>query len=80
MSPTTLDQVKSVAADVFGVSAEALDGSSSPETVEAWDSVQHLSLAMAVESHFGITLEPEDIEKMQTLDAVTARVQKHLAK
>lgn len=78
MSQAILEQVKSVAADVFGVSADALSGASSPETVEAWDSVQHLSLAMAVEAHFGITLEPEDIEKMQTLDAVAIRVQKHV--
>jgi acyl carrier protein len=77
MSQNVLDQVKAVAADVFGVPAESLSGASSPENVEAWDSVQHLSLAMAIEAHFGITLEPEDIEKMQTLDAVAARVQRH---
>ncbi|KAA0255156.1 MAG: acyl carrier protein [Acidobacteria bacterium] len=77
MSKDILEQVKSVAADVFGVPAESLSGASSPESVEAWDSVQHLSLAMAVEAHFGITLEPEDIEKMQTLDGVAARVQRH---
>lgn len=77
MSQDILDQVKSVAADVFGVPAESLSGVSSPENVEAWDSVQHLSLAMAIEAHFGITLEPEDIEKMQTLDGVAARVQRH---
>jgi len=69
-----IEQVKQVASDVFGVPAASLSEKSSPDTVEAWDSVQHLSLVMALEERFNVQFAPEDVEKLRTLADVAAMV------
>ena len=74
MSNSSLDQIRSLAADVLGVDVSQLSASSSPETVDAWDSVQHLSLVLAFEQEFDIQFEPEEIEAMKTLGGIAAIV------
>ena len=56
--------------------AEKITADSSPETIENWDSMQHLNLVLAVEEKFGVQLEPEDIEEMKTIGEVAALVEK----
>lgn len=67
MSPPLREQVLQVAADIFGVPEDSLSEASSPDTVESWDSVQHLNLVLALESTFDIQIAPEDIEKIKSL-------------
>lgn len=76
---TVLDQLREVASDVFGVPTAEITPQTSPETLEAWDSVQHLSLALAIESRFGVVMEPDDIEKMKSIGATAAVVERKLA-
>lgn len=76
---SSLDQIRSLAADVLGVDVAELSASSSPETVDAWDSVQHLSLVLAFEQHFDIQFEPEEIEAMKTLGGIAAIVDRKRA-
>jgi acyl carrier protein len=61
------DEVRAVASDILGVSAVSLNVTSSPETIENWDSVQHLNLVLALEEKFNLQLSPEEIEQMKTL-------------
>jgi acyl carrier protein len=70
MSPDLLDEVRGVAADVFAVDARALHADSSPERVEAWDSVQHLNLVLALEARYDIQFEPEEMDRMKTLGMI----------
>lgn len=42
----------------------------SQKNCEAWDSVNHLNLILALEAEFGVTFEPEEIASMQTLEIV----------
>lgn len=76
MTASTFEQVRSVASDIFGVPAEKITAESSPETIENWDSMQHLNLVLAVEEKFGVQLEPEDIEQMKNIGAVAKVVEK----
>jgi acyl carrier protein len=71
-----LQQVRSIASDIFGVPADKITAESSPETIENWDSMQHLNLVLAIEEKFGVQLEPEDIEQMKNIDAVAALVER----
>ncbi len=72
---TVFDQVRTLACDLFATSADKLSSSSSPETVEAWDSVQHLNLVLAVEEKFHLQLSPEEIEQMKTIGDVVKIVE-----
>ena len=49
MSGEIFDDVRGVAADIFKVDVRLLNAASSPEQVEAWDSLRHLNLVLALE-------------------------------
>ncbi len=76
MTASTFERVRNVASDIFGISANKITAESSPETIENWDSMQHLNLVLAIEEKFGVQLEPEDIEQMKSIGAVVALVEK----
>lgn len=68
-------QVFQLVADVMGLPVAEVDHSSSPETLEGWDSVKHLTLAVALEERFGIMLTPEEIESITDVRALLTLVQ-----
>lgn len=41
---------------------------------DAWDSVAHLNLILALEAEFGVFFEPEEIASLRTLAAVRERI------
>jgi acyl carrier protein len=67
LNPAVFDQIRSMASDLFGVPAERITATSSPETLENWDSVQHLNLVLALEEKFGLQLSPEEVEQMKSI-------------
>ncbi len=75
---STFEQVQAIASDIFGLPAGKITAESSPETIENWDSMQHLNLVLAVEEKFGVQLSPEDIEQMKNIGAVAAVVDKKI--
>jgi acyl carrier protein len=75
---STFEQVQAIASDIFGVPAGKIDADSSPETIENWDSMQHLNLVLAIEEKFGVQLAPEDIERIKTIGAAAALIEKKL--
>jgi len=76
LTASTFEQVRNIASDIFGIPADKLTAESSPETIENWDSMQHLNLVLAIEEKFGVQLDPEDIEQMKDIGAVAALVEK----
>ncbi len=75
---STLEQVQAIASDIFGVPVGKITAESSPETIETWDSMQHLNLVLAIEEKFGLQLSPEEIEEMKSVGAVATLVGKKL--
>ena len=76
MTASTFEQVRNVASDMFGIPADKITAESSPETIENWDSMQHLNLVLAIEEKFRVQLDPEDIEQMKNIAAVARLVEK----
>jgi len=62
-----LDKVRQAVSDVFGVPVADVTAESSPQTVEAWDSMGHLNLVLALEQSFGVQFSPEEIAGMTTV-------------
>jgi acyl carrier protein len=75
---STFDEVQGIASDIFGVAVAKLTADSSPDTVDTWDSVQHLNLVLALEERFGLQLSPEEIDQMKTLGTTAALIQTKL--
>ena len=69
------DQIRTMASDIFGVPADKITPTSTPETIETWDSIQHLNLVLALEEKFGVQLSPEEIEQMKSIGDVIKLVE-----
>jgi acyl carrier protein len=61
------DRVKTILSRVLGVAKDSLDGNSSPDTIETWDSSTHLTLVMSLEEEFGVQFTEEQIVQMMNL-------------
>ncbi|HTS64591.1 MAG TPA: acyl carrier protein [Candidatus Acidoferrales bacterium] len=76
MNAQIFDRIRGIAADVLQVSASSVSAESSPQTIDTWDSVQHLNLVLAIEEQFGFEFEPEEMDGMKSLGAIAALVER----
>jgi acyl carrier protein len=67
MSDTIERQVRQIAADIFNLPLDRVTRETSPDSVEHWDSIQHLNFVLAMEQSLAITLEPEDIDQIRSV-------------
>lgn len=56
----TEDTLKDVMATLLGIAADSISDDTSMDTVEAWDSIKHMNLVLAIEEEFGISIPDED--------------------
>ena len=71
------EALEEVIGSVLGVSPESLLDESSIENVEAWDSLRQLSLLLALESAYGITITTEEALEMNSVSAIKTVLAKH---
>jgi acyl carrier protein len=69
-SEETEGKLREIFALLFQIDPGSLSDTSSPESIPAWTSLQHLNLVLALEEEFGISLTPEDATRMQNLKTV----------
>ena len=67
MSVETLEKVRGIAADVLQIDKTSLTPESSPQSIESWDSVQHLNLVLALEEEYGFQFLPEEMDQAKTV-------------
>jgi acyl carrier protein len=79
MNPALDSAVQRIFADIFGVPLESIRPDSSPETIETWDSLQHLNLVLALEQEFQVQFDPEEIETLISPERVSAIVGEKLS-
>lgn len=78
MTLTALEQVRSIASDIFACPVSDITPESSPETVKTWDSTQHLNLVLALEEQFQLQLSPEEIEQMTSIGEIARLLESKL--
>jgi acyl carrier protein len=64
------EHIRGIASDLFAIPAERITSDSSPDSIEAWDSIQHLNLVLAIEEKFNLQLTPEEIEQMKNIGQI----------
>jgi len=62
--------IEEVVSSVFGVERETVDESSSPETVEGWDSMGHVNLVAALEQRFNVSIDIDDVMHMANVGQI----------
>jgi acyl carrier protein len=75
LKPTVFEQIRRIASDLLAIPAERITAESSPQSIEAWDSHQHLNLVLAIEDKFNLQLSPEEIEQMKNIGQIAKIVE-----
>ena len=69
------ERVLRLMSDIFEVPVAQLGPKSSPDNIEAWDSLHHLNLVLALEAEFGVQFTPEEIEQLLSVELIEALVE-----
>ena len=80
MTASILEQVRGVASDLFSVPVDRIKPESSPETIDSWDSTQHLNFVLALEEKFGLQLSPEEMEQMRNVGEAAKVIENKMQK
>jgi acyl carrier protein len=64
MNFPVFNRVQRILADIFHIPVEQITAMSSPETIENWDSLNHLNVILAIEQEFGVQIMPEEIDQL----------------
>jgi acyl carrier protein len=68
------DKIRYIASDVFSVPVDIINANSSPDTIEAWDSMTHLNLVLALEDEFRLHFSPEEIASMRDIATIVTLI------
>jgi acyl carrier protein len=64
------NKIKEIMAAIFKISADEIDENTSPDTVEKWDSLQHINLVSSLEEEFNIRFNDEEIVEMMNFGLI----------
>jgi len=63
-------RIRNVLSAVFGVPSAAVTDASSPDTVEGWDSLNHIHLILALEMEFGVSFEADQALALTSIPSI----------
>lgn len=69
-------KVRRIMAELFEVDAEAIGEDPSRESVDRWDSLNHLQLVMALEHEFGVSFSMEEVAEITSLSRIRQALQR----
>jgi acyl carrier protein len=78
LTVAVIEQVRTIASDIFSVPVAQIRSDSTPKTIDSWDSILHLNLALSIEEQFDIQLSPEEIERMQSIGEIAKLIESRL--
>jgi acyl carrier protein len=67
MNGEMINEVQRIVADILAVPKENITPESSPSVIEAWDSLNHLNLILALEQEFAVRFTPEEISEIESV-------------
>ena len=67
MNAALLQEVTQIVSDVLDVPCSDLNPDSSPESVDSWDSISHLTLILSVEQACNVSFSPDQIPELTTI-------------
>ncbi len=71
------ENIKEIVSEVFGVDEEDVTPDTSPETIDNWDSMNHLKLVTAIEEEFSINLTMDEVESITNVKTLMDVVQSY---
>ncbi|HKC00369.1 MAG TPA: acyl carrier protein [Terriglobales bacterium] len=71
------DKLKQVFADVFGVDSNSIDENSSVDTIEKWNSFNHMKLVLALEEQYDVRFQMNQTIEMLSYALVKVVLSEH---
>ena len=68
------ERVREIVGRIMQVPTEQIDEASSPESIEAWDSLKHMYLILALEEEFDVRFTDKEILQMIRVGAIVERL------
>jgi len=63
-------KIKQIMSAIFEIPADEIQESSSPDTIEKWDSLQHINLVSSLEEEFDLRFSDEEIMEMMNFGLI----------
>ena len=67
----------SIVGAILGVPEDQVTDDLSPETVDTWDSLNHINLISALEQEFGVTLATDDLAASMSMQRLKGLLAEH---
>ncbi|MEK6644845.1 MAG: acyl carrier protein [Planctomycetota bacterium] len=77
MSHANMDKFKSAVSAILGVPPSEVVDSLSSESVDSWDSLNHINLISAMEQEFGVMLPTESMAAFQSIAGLKSLLADH---
>ena len=71
------ERLKNIMASVFGMQVEEINEMTSVDNCEQWDSFQHMSLLVAIEEEFGLSLDDDEVLRMKDFTSIIDVLESH---
>ena len=68
-------ELRILMADIFECDAGKITLESTPDTLEAWDSLRLLDLILAIEQQAQVEISPDRLEEMMSVPAILAIIE-----
>lgn len=63
-------KLKRLFSEVLGVPESKIQNDSSPESLEQWDSLNHMNLILALEQEFNVTFTPDEMIELLNFELI----------
>jgi|LakMenE01Jun11ns_1017448.scaffolds.fasta_scaffold8367940_2 acyl carrier protein len=72
-----ITEVKEILAKVLEIDIDTIFDNTTQKDISKWDSLQHLNLIVEIEDQYDISIDPEDISVMITIEKIVEVVNKY---
>jgi acyl carrier protein len=72
------DRIISTMVSVFGVDQSSINEDASPDTIEKWDSINHMNLTLALEEEFSVNFTDDEMGDMMSYKLVELIIKEKL--
>ena len=70
-------KLKQILAGTFQLEVNEIDDDASPDTLDKWDSLQHLNLIMSLEEGFSISFSEDEVVEMMSVALIKEVLSEH---
>jgi acyl carrier protein len=67
---SNFQKLQQILAAVFEVDEKSINANTSPDTIEAWDSLKHLNLVLALEEEFQINFDEDQVVEILSFELI----------